>query len=567
MCRNFKFYYLNFRDISIKDKNCILTSIYLECGDDLDRSYGYICPNTEDESLTAIMSMDTQRILALRLGKPITEFESDQSFIIRFNLYSAGLYICHEGCGNLFVDNFDFKTFENLISSTLADYDILQYNVYIELLNITNSTNFLSNFTVLGNSLIRIIQQQYLLYPEKLFNYNLNRTHYNVYTNPKLTQLRSCKCVKNLLILKNTKINKPLILTNTYIGEDCTIDENVVLKNCIILNNVCIKKDVYLKNCIVSNDCTIHSISNLTNCYLSANVIIGGVNGVHIVNRRLYPVPLENDGEDEPITVSPDMGSLANCFAYTSYARRRSTSMCSSYMETESDSSEEDFFDYDEVDETDPNKFTQSENEGTEKNMEIKFSEFSKLLYCTLVDSYNEKTNYENTIIEINSLKHAYSHVHITNLIELLIINLFKLTMKLSKETEQEFTVGIFCKFFEKVFQFYHPVINRYIKSHETAQMILLNAISTLYLKPEYETIFKSIQRVLHFLYNEIDVIDDHFIECWFDDLFKDAQNNEFLIDLKKFMEWMRQDDDESDEDTEDDSTRSSSRILSSNDL
>lgn len=471
-----------------------------------------------------------QRILSTvkeeKFKFPIDIILDNKEVSISHDLMDPHIAICSTTALYLFSDNFDYDSRDQFIRGLVMDQELQAASIYVEQLPTDQYAAKVSDWIAYHMVSQDIINRwAYPLVPDMgvcelkqqyLFLKN------NIYRNNSVKVERNC-CLKNDVVLhENCTIDDESLLARCVLGKNCKVGKNCTIRNAYIFQNSTIGDGCNLQNCVIGSNvkigpgCSIADGSVIANdCIIDTNQLISG-----------WLIQSSINGEDD---FSSETFEKMNDHAY----RLKEEREVSKTVDSEDD--------LDEVDE----KYTylklvplspvyessaySSDTDSDEDENDVEAQQEDTHIFLTeVVDSlkrgYDEKTNPDFLILEINSSRYAYN-------MQLNEVNFFVIKAIFSLPAIQNSSDPL--ETFKNVYDYLgDKVLKNYIKG-DGAMVDCLNAI--IECCEESEKLRPKLLKTLHFLYNE-DVLSEDIILSWFEDIDKEWVKKS----LKKFIEWLQ---------------------------
>jgi translation initiation factor eIF-2B subunit epsilon len=356
----------------------------------------------------------------------------------------------------------------------------------------------------------------------------------------------------DVVINENCSIDDDTILSNSVVGRNCKIGRLCNLTNCYIFNNVTIEDECTLNNCIIGNGVRVGANSKLTGgAILGDNVVLPskseiskefvqnvvGEEGSKKLGASAYTIPdetadadnsdVDSDEEDENVPEKVvRLGSLANIKDYAS-------SVYSSSSDDDDDSEHVPVLD-------DSNSELWLEVKAY--NVIINWFFSSSLVFFTevmesLKRGYEEKTDAEFLILEINSSRYAYN-IGLSEVNFLVMKAIFSFPVFQDNDSNIISSLASLLKYFSKV-------ITNYIRGNEAMQNCLKAFEECC---EENAALQDKSAKCIHFMYDK-EVIDEDAILEWHQHL----ENDVLKSSLAKLVDWLQQSSEDENTSSEDD--------------
>lgn len=461
---------------------------------------------------------------------PIEIFLAQREVELHHDLMDPQISICSINALPLFSDNFDFETRDQFINGIMNE-EIPSATIYVAQLSneeyASKVSDWRSYHMVSGDVINRwvyplvpdmgvcLMSQQYLFFRGNIYRHKNIKVERDcsllndvvLYEGCSIggkTILSSSVCGKNCQVGKNCKI------TNAYLFDGVTIDDNCTLENCIIANGVQIKEGCKIfGGAVISDNCVFEKNSSIDGLLVQSSLPRGDFT-VEFEKLGVFAYSLKDDEEEQQLNNSEEdiVNALDIKPRFVRMIPHEVQYESSAYSSCESDG------------ESDEPAFIQEDS-----------SIFLSEVIESLKRGFDEKSNPDFLILEINSSRYAYNMA--LNEVNFFVIKAV-LSLPIVQESSDQFDG------FKKVYEYLgENVVKNYIKG-ESAMHDCLNAIVETC--EEIPAMKPKLAKIIHFLYDE-DVISEEVILTWFEDLGddKDWVSNS----LKKLVEWLQQDSEE----------------------
>ncbi|QLG73953.1 hypothetical protein HG535_0F04650 [Zygotorulaspora mrakii] len=214
-------------------------------------------------------------------AKTEVEIDSDlledvDDFVIRNDLIDCRIDICSPLVPAVFQENFDYQMLRSDFIKGVLTSDLLSKHVYAYV------TEEYANRVVSWKT-YDTITQDFIgrwCYPLVLDSNVLSDQTYSyesghIYKERDIMLAQSCKIGKNTAIGSKTKIGEGTTIENSVIGRNCQIGENIVIKNSYVWDNAVIGNNSIIDHCIVASNATLRDNVILNDgCIVGYNVFI-----------------------------------------------------------------------------------------------------------------------------------------------------------------------------------------------------------------------------------------------------------------------------------------------------
>lgn len=471
---------------------------------------------------------------------PIEIFLDNQEVEIHHDLMDPQISICSPTALPLFSDNFDYETRDQFIRGLVMNQELQAASIYVAQLPNEQYAAKVSDWMAYDMISQDIINRWvYPLVPDMgicqlkqqyLFLKN------NIYRNSTVKTERKC-VLKNDTVLHENCIIAESVISGSVLGKNCEIGKNCTIENSYIFDNVIIEDDCVIKNSIVGSNVKIHS-----GCTINEGSVIGN-DSIITENQTVSGVLIQSK-----IPENQDEYSTETYEKLNDYAFRIKEEKPEQHDDSEDDLDDEDNWqNYVKLVPRSPhyessNYSSRNESEDEDEDAEMPqedthvfFTEISELLKRGI----DEKADPDFLILEINSSRFA-NHMMLNEVNFYVIKAVFCLPNVLESPDPLD---G-----FKQVYKYLEKVIKNYIKEEDSeidclkkdsAMVDCLNALVECC--EESEKCKKHIVKILLFLYNE-DILSEDVILSWYEDIETEWIKNS----LKKFVEWLEQESEES---------------------
>uniref|UniRef100_A0A6Q2WSE2 Translation initiation factor eIF2B subunit epsilon n=1 Tax=Esox lucius TaxID=8010 RepID=A0A6Q2WSE2_ESOLU len=259
----------------------------------------------DSKSKRVLHYQKTQGLKKLQFPMNIFQHGSDE-FEIRHDLLDCHISICSPQVAELFTDNFDYQTRNDFVRGILVNEEILgnQIHLYVTNEGYGARVSNLQMYDSVSSDLVR--RWVYPLTPEANFTDQRGQgcahSRHNVYRGAGVSLGHGSQMEENVLIGRDTSIGANCHISNSIIGNYCTIGDNVVLDRAYIWNNVHISNKVKIHQSVVCDGVLVKEAVLLNKqCVLAYNVVIGPNMSLPegTVVSMHHPEEEEDDDDDE----------------------------------------------------------------------------------------------------------------------------------------------------------------------------------------------------------------------------------------------------------------------------
>ncbi|CAI0387211.1 unnamed protein product [Linum tenue] len=211
--------------------------------------------------------------------------------------------ICSQEVLSLFTDNFDYQHLRRHFVKGLLVDDIMGYKIFTHEIHSSYAAR-IDNYRSYDTISKDIIQRwTYPFVPDVRFSANCTTKleREGMYKAPEIQQSRSAHIGPFTVIGKGTRIGDDSRITHSVIGEGCTIGSNVSIVGSYIWNNVTIEDGCELRHAIVCDGVIIKAAATLEpGVVLSFKVVIGREFVVPAYSKvSLFQQPTAQDSDEE----------------------------------------------------------------------------------------------------------------------------------------------------------------------------------------------------------------------------------------------------------------------------
>lgn len=440
---------------------------------------------------------------------PLEIFLNSQEVELHHDLLDPQIAICSASALPLFSDNFDYETRDQFIRGLVMNQEIQTDSIYVAQLPSEQYAAKVSDWNAYHTVSRDIVNRWvYPLVPDMgvcslsqqyLFLRN------NIYRNKTVKVERNCSLQSDVVLHEHCSVDQKSSLVNCVFGKNCRIGKNCIVNNAYVFDNVRIEDNCRLENCIIGNKVQVKEGSTITGGSVVADdcVIAKGsqLNGFLIQSE-----PTEAD------EYSTDEFEKIGEFAYK---------LKEVEEEDDGNNSDDDVVNQADVQlcfvkltprepDYDSSAYS-SRNESEDEGDEAVVQEDSHIFLSEVVDSlkrgFDEKSNADFLVLEINSSRYAYNMA--LNEVNFFVVKAaFNLPVVANSDEP--------LKGFMQVYNYLgDKVIKNYIKG-DSAMVDCLNA--TVECCEENENLKPKLMHVVKFLYDK-DVLTEDAILTWYEDV------------------------------------------------
>lgn len=440
---------------------------------------------------------------------PLEIFLNSQEVELHHDLMDPQIAICSASALPLFTDNFDYETRDQFIRGLVLNQEIQSDSIYVAQLPSEQYATKVIDWNAYHTVSSDVINRwAYPLVPDMgvccltqqyLFLRN------NIYRHKTIKVDRTCSLQNDIVLHQGCIVDEKTSLTNCVFGKKCKIGKNCVVSNAYVFDNVEIGDNCTLENCIIGNNVKIKSGSKITagsvvsdNCVIAQRSDLkGSLLQSEIPKNDEYSCDefeqlgpsafkLKDDKEAEDIFNSDE--DLVN----VAEVQLRFVKLCPTATCYESSA-------------------YSSPNESEDEDGGPTFQQEDSHIFLTeVVDSlkrgFEEKSNPEFLILEINSSRYAYNMA--LNEVNFYVIKAaFNLPVVVSSTEPLKGFMQVYTYLGEKV-------LKNYIKG-DSAMLDCLNAIVECC--DENENLKPKLMHIVKFMYDK-DVLSEDIITSWHED-------------------------------------------------
>ena len=258
------------------DKGSIMTMLYGR----LD--FEHRSRSKENESIL-VVNKQTQKMLFYetlanakkKIGLQLELLRANPTLRIHFDLQDTHIALCSISVPQLFADNFDYYTKDDLVRGILVHEEIMMNTIYIQTLDedaYAVKVNDAFSFDAVSRDIIE--RWSFPVVPD--LQEDLCYHRHNIYKSDSVDLKIDSLLEQNLVIGRNTRIDSGARIRDSVIGDNCRLGKNVRINGCYLLDNVVVEDDCVLRHCILSSN--VHVKRNCQvpeGCMLGANCVVG----------------------------------------------------------------------------------------------------------------------------------------------------------------------------------------------------------------------------------------------------------------------------------------------------
>ncbi|XP_036318053.1 translation initiation factor eIF-2B subunit epsilon-like isoform X1 [Rhagoletis pomonella] len=489
---------------------------------------------------------------------PLEVFLYNSEMALMHNLIDPQIAIGSPSMLSLFSDNFDFETRDDFVRGILINEEILDSRIYVSLLprgQYARKVNNWLTYCMVSQDVMN--RWAYPLVPDMGLNCLAQQYVYlknNIYKSPKATVIKAT-LRENVAVQAGSQIEAGTTVSCSVIGKNCKIGKNCVLSNVFLLDSVNVADDCKLDCCVIGFGSKIGAGTVLTE---------GAVVGEKCVipsGKTLKNVIVKNAVDDYgKLALSSDTsGDTFSCITIDELVEKlgEKAFIIEDKQDTQptyTSDSEDDALPaaatgipkVSKVPTTcDESDYTSSSDDDESRSV-TPLVDDTNIFLAEVMDSlargFQEKSNPDFLILEINSSRYAYN-------MSLKEVNFYVVKAIFSLQDIQEPANQNVLFAINNVLKQLGPVMSNYIKT-EDAMLECLKALEDIYEENEY--VRSKISKVVHYLYDK-DFVSEDAIIAWYEQL--DAEDHHALRQsLKELIEWLNQSSEEEDDHDEEES-------------
>ncbi|XP_055680887.1 translation initiation factor eIF-2B subunit epsilon [Lutzomyia longipalpis] len=510
------------KQIAKYDKGACMTVMYMELPP---------CMRTGDEVTVAVDRLNS-RLLTHQRQNPLNRernftfdleyFKLPSSAEIRHDYADPQIAICSPMVLTLFADNFDFETRDDFIRGLLINEEILDSRIYVAELPAGEYAMKVSNwqkYKIVSNDIIH--RWTHPLSPDMgigrmKLQYHISKNL--VYKNKSVQLARSSVLKESLVIHEDSSVGDNSWLSQCVVGRRCRIGRNCKISNSFIFDDVVIEDNVQLDHCIIGQGVVIKGNTTVSGGSVCGDrVIIPDSSTIDKLTIQADPpefsAPAQKLGNSAYIVVEEEddeAGDSEDEEKDTAQTRikRMIVDDCADVESDVSLSSDEE-----------------------ESHRASPVPEDANIFLSEVIDSlkrgFEEKSNPEFLVLEINSSRYAYN-------MSLSEVNFYVVQAIFHLSPLTDATTNVLAAL-KQIYNHLGPVLKNYIKG-EAAMEDCLKAIQDVC--QEKDNIKPRVSQIVHFFYS-VDLVSEEAVVAWYENLDDDAK---WLRDgLKKLIVWFQE--------------------------
>ncbi|XP_037936490.1 translation initiation factor eIF-2B subunit epsilon [Teleopsis dalmanni] len=466
---------------------------------------------------------------------PLEVFINNSQVALLHDLLDPQIAIGSPTLLSLFSDNFDFLTRDDFVRGILINEEILDSRIYVSLLardQYARKVNNWLSYQIVSQDIINrwayplvpdmgihCLSQQYLFLTNNIYkSSNVSITKATLSDNVVVQSgsiIEAGASLKCSVVGVNCKIGQNCNLTHAYLMENVTIEDGCTLTYCFIGSGTIVKNKSHITDgTVIGKDCIIPANSKLVKAKVVAieneeDTTISKLGDKAFIIDDIHQESNANCSDSEDEDILPQL-----------YGTAKMAKLPLVYAESDYTSS--------------------SEEEESQRGSPL--PDDTNIFLSEVMDSlargFQEKSNPDFLILEINSSRYAYN-------MSLKEVNFYVVKAIFSLQSIKEPTNKNILIEINNVLKQLGPVMSNYIKT-EDAMLECLKALQDIC--DENLHVREKISQVVHFLYDK-DFVTENAIVTWYEDI-NDDENLNLKKSLSKLIQWLNQssDEDESDD-------------------
>lgn len=540
-----------------KDKETVMTSVYKKAAP------GHRTRSVEDDILIVTDSSSGRLLFCEKPGRkkklviPVEIFKENAEVDIHYDTLDCHISVCSPTVPQLFSDNFDYQTRYHFTRGIIVNEEVLGNHMYAHIISDQYAAR-VSNLQTYDSVSCDVIHRWvYPLVPDNsplAESYSYGRR--NIYLGSHVQLAFGCELKEDVVIGPNSRVGAGTTVTHSSIGHNCTIGKGVTIAGCYIWDNVVIGDNCTLTKSLLADNVVLRDgVVVEPGCIVSFRVVIGSnfviKSGSRLTTSAHSTIPCEDGWGDKtsaaasqtkPADMAEEVGEGGCGFRWEPPAVDSDDNSESILVEQWNQiQGEEEETDIDEASSLEsspgatPEPLTRLVSEGDTENT-VFYQEVLDSIRSGMADGVPN----ENTILMINSSKHAYN---------VPIQEVPPAVMKAILEGPAESNVSDKSPFYAHVqnaFTHFKSLLAHYIKESRT-QLSILKCLTDCAQKSS--SVMATFPKILLLLYN-MDIIEETPIIVWHNELSQadPTQHRKELLDkVQPVIEWLKNAEEESD--------------------
>lgn len=536
------------------DKMTVMTTVYKKAAP------GHRTRSVEDDILIATDSSNDRLLFCEKPGRkkklalPVEIFKECGEVDIHYDVLDCHISVCSPNVPQLFSDNFDYQSRYHFIRGIIVNEEVLGNHMYAHFISDQYAAR-VSNLQTYDSISCDVIHRWvYPLVPDNTQltdSYSYGRR--NIYLASHVQLAFSCELKEDVVIGPSSSVGAGTTITHSSIGCNCTIGKNVNIVGCYIWDNVVIGDGCVINKSILSDNVELKAgVTVEPGSIVSFNVVIGTnfivKSGSRLTTSIHSTLPTGDGWEDEgsesvshskPVDSVEEVGEGGRGFRWEPPAVNSDDEYENVVVEKwHQDTSIEE--------EEDEQSSGMEVSPGATPEPSARLAnEGENVFYYEVLDSVRsgvvEGVTNENTILMINSSKHAYN-VPIQD-VPLAVVRAI-LEGPADGNTAEKPPL---LPYIQKAFTHYQTLLLHYIKD-STLQISVLHCLADCALMSN--SIMAILPKIVLLLYN-IDVVEESAIMDWSEEIRQGEQtpqHKEIAEKMSPVIEWLQNAEEESDE-------------------
>lgn len=263
------------KEMKKKDKMSVMTCVYKEA------KPNHPTRSSEDDILIAV-NADDGRLLHCekprnkkKLNIPVSIFEENSDVNIRYDVLDCHVTVCAPTVPQLFSDNFDYQTRHHFIRGILVNEEIMGNHIYTHFISDQYAARVSNLRTYDAISKDVIHRWVYPLVPDNAAGEAYSYGRHNIYLSGDVTLAVGTELIEDVVIGQGSRVGANSHISQSSIGCDCVIGENVSIEGSYIWNKVVIEDNCVIRQAIICDCAVVRSgVTVEEGCILSFRVVV-----------------------------------------------------------------------------------------------------------------------------------------------------------------------------------------------------------------------------------------------------------------------------------------------------
>lgn len=441
---------------------------------------------------------------------PMEIFLNSQEVELHHDLLDPQICICSASALPLFSDNFDYETRDQFIRGLVMNQEIQSDSIYVVQLPTEQYAAKVSDwnayhsvsrdvinrwvFPLVPDMGVCCLSQQYLFLRNNIYRHKTVKVERNCWLQSDVVLHEGCEVDQkstliNCVFGKNCKIGKNCVISNSYVFENVNIADNCKLENCIVGNKVQLKHGCVLTaGTVISDGCVIEKGSALAGLLIQSILPEQDEYSTEEFEKlgELAYKLVDTKKDEDVYNSDEDLAELAE-------VQLNFVKLCPSTLNYESSA------------------YSSRNESEDEDDGAADMQEDSHIFLTEVIESlkrgFDEKSNADFLILEINSSRYAYN-------MALNEVNFFVVKAAFSLPAVEDNEEPL--KGFMQVYNYLgEKVLKNYIKG-DSAMLDCLNA--TAEICEEKESLKQKFMHIIKFMYDK-DLLAEEVILTWYNDV------------------------------------------------